>query len=90
MKEIPFIGQDLELVEFHNNGNVYSIKNSDDIIDEEYENELIEINNEIEEYDLEDNLINIYLEMEEECNNIGLPYLQNCSCVNFIQFIKNL
>ena len=29
-------------------------------------------------------------EMEEECNNIGLPYLQNCSCVNFIQFIKNL
>jgi len=90
MKEIPFIGQDLELVEFNNNGNVYSIKNSDDIIDEEYENELIEINNEIEEYDLEDNLINIYLEMEEECNNIGLPYLQNCSCVNFIQFIKNL
>ena len=90
MKEIPFIGQDLELVEFHNNGNVYSIKNSDDIIDEEYENELIDINNEIEEYDLEDNLINIYLEMEEECNNIGLPYLQNCSCVNFIQFIKNL
>tara|TARA_Y100001956_G_C4014369_1_gene139119 strand:- start:194 stop:463 length:270 start_codon:yes stop_codon:yes gene_type:complete len=89
MKEIPFIGQDLELVEFHNNGNVYSIKNNDDI-DEEYENELIEINNEIEEYDLEDNLINIYLEMEEECNNIGLPYLQNCSCVNFIQFIKNL
>ena len=90
MKEIPFMGQDLELVEFNNNGNVYSIKNSDDIIDEEYENELIEINNEIEEYDLEDNLINIYLEIEEECNNIGLPYLQNCSCVNFIQFIKNL
>jgi|TARA_B100000959_G_scaffold285086_1_gene358641 hypothetical protein len=90
MKEIPFIGQDFELIEFHNNGNVYSIKNSDDIIDEEYENELIEINNEIEEYDLEDNLINIYLEIEEECNNIGLPYLQNCSCVNFIQFIKNL
>ena len=89
MKEIPFIGQDLELVEFNNNGNVYSIKNNDDI-DEEYENELIEINNEIEEYDLEDNLINIYLEIEEECNNIGLPYLQNCSCVNFIQFIKNL
>ena len=36
MKEIPFIGQDFEVVEFHNNGNVYSIKNDDDI-DEEYE-----------------------------------------------------
>jgi hypothetical protein len=89
MKEKPFIGQDLEIVELHNNGNIYNTKN-DDMIDEIYENEIKEIENEIEEYELEDNLINIYLEIEEECNNIGLPYLQNCNCVNFIQFIKNL
>jgi len=75
------IGQDWDTVILTNGKNLLELSDDDDS-DNSFDNIEIEL------YDFEEDMLNIYLNINNFCDELGFQIFKNCKFNNFLRFMK--